>query len=145
AIEVVKHQRKQAIEIIFNQAFNDTDQPEDRLKRVYEITTEVHRSAQNDGAHVRGCPFVNAGMELADANEDVRLEIEETFQQFAKYYRTIVDELRPSDEDPSLKEAAARALVRNMNGAMVASKIEQRPEAVSDAYETALLLARGHP
>lgn len=141
ALAVVLQQRAWAIEGVFEQAFKDARAPEARLRRIYEIVFSNHSALKKDTGFARGCPFINSAMELADANTDVREAVDATFSAFGAYYRKIVDELAPKSAKPADKKAAVKALLRNMNGAMVASKIEQRPAAIMEALPAAFLLA----
>ena len=87
----------------------------------------------------RGCPVVNIGVELSTSSEVIRRSVEQAFASYKQYYRQIVDAqgTLPSGFD---RQDTIAALMANMNGALVASKLENRPGAILDGGRRALQL-----
>lgn len=141
AKEVVLQQRVWTIELIFERAFAEETEAAARLRRIYAIITAHHEEIMSRTGAAPGCPFANLAMELAVQDEGIRREIEASFAQFARYYRRIVEDLSLKNAPTAQQDAAVAALVRNMHGALIASKIEQRPSAIMDALPTALAIA----
>jgi len=143
ALEVVAHQRQWTIEKVFQKAFEEESGAQERLRLIYKCITDNHSEVQKQFGAERGCPFVNMAMELATVNQTVRNAVQHTFKEFAVYYRKIVEDLSPNSRTEKERTLAVDALIRNMHGAMVASKIEQNPAVVMEAFPVALVLARG--
>ena len=140
AVAVVIYGRDQTLELIFKRIFGETEDPETRLELIYRRVFATHESLLRKTGEARGCPSINLAMELAVENDEVRQEIAKTMQIYAEYYRDIARALSPQ-RSTKAENAVVDALVRNMNGAMVASKIEKRPDAILDALATAKMLA----
>lgn len=140
---VVLTQRQWTLEIVFDRAFAQSTDPKKRLELIY---TNVHDTnclilKQTDKA--RGCPFINVAMELAQSNDNIRKAVDESFQAFSAYYRDIVRAIRGPDLTQEDENQAVTALLRNMDGAMVASKIKQNTDVILEALPTAQIIARG--
>jgi len=140
---IVLTQRQWTLDIVFDRAFSQSTDPKKRLELIY---THVHDTnclilKQTDKA--RGCPFINVAMELAQTNDNIRKAVDESFQAFSAYYRDIVRAIRGPDLSQEDEDQAVTALLRNMDGAMVASKIKQNTDVIIEALPTAQIIARG--
>ncbi|MEO0981393.1 MAG: TetR/AcrR family transcriptional regulator [Pseudomonadota bacterium] len=139
---VVIDARRRTIDFVFEGAWAQADEPLDRLKAIYERVYGSQQAAYDCSGEARGCPFVNIAMEMAIENKSVRDEVRQTQEAFGAYYARILRALAPGPLPRDAEERAVAALVRNMNGAMVAARIEQRPEALLEAAETAVFIAQ---
>ncbi|MEE9322568.1 MAG: helix-turn-helix domain-containing protein [Granulosicoccus sp.] len=139
---VVSSSREWTVEHIFDSAFADSKDPMIRLRCIYKRVHVFHQCIFESHNEVRGCPFVNIAMELAVDNELVRMQVVKTFEQFSEYYRTIVRDYRGKRIAKTKVDRLVRALLGNMNGAMVASRYERRPDAILDALPIAELLVK---
>ncbi len=129
---------------VFDGSFAATSGPMERLSLIYQRVYETTKAAFDADGRCPGCPFVNIGVEMATDNVLVREAVNETFRVFGEYYLRIVRDLDAARAStnagaaPYLDEAlAVDFLISNMNGAMVASKLQNRPEAVLDGFRTA--------
>ena len=145
AVAVVESNMQRTVDYVFEGAFKEKSNPLDRLAEIYARIYETHRGTMQDYGEARGCPFVNIGMELSGESEQIRTAVTAAFAKFGTYYRAIVRDARVNKAERAQQgvEATVAALIGNMNGAMVASKLEKRPEAILDALPTAkALIAR---
>ena len=140
AIASVARGAERTVDYVFEGAFQEYDLPLERLHEIHRRIYETHRAIFEQTATCRGCPFVNIGTELATISEPIRLAVVAAFRRFAPYYRCIVEDLAASG---ALKQnietdQLVADLQDNMNAALVASKIEKRPEAILETAERAV-------
>ncbi len=129
-------------EWVFDRSFAAASDPMERLSLIYQFVYETAKTAFDEDGRCPGCPFVNIGVEMATDNAAVREAVNESFQALAEYYRRIVRDLAargPGERvrAPEDEAFAVDFLVSNMNGAMVASKLQNRPEAILDGFRGA--------
>ena len=140
-LAVIDRNLEVTLEHVFDAAFAAHEQPLKRLAGIYRRVTMMHEGLLEESDDAPGCPFGNLGAELAADNEAVRLKVCGAMERFGSYYRQI---LRGHRGGRSAKEAAdVAALLRNMNGAMLASKLERRPGAILDALPLAKAIVAG--
>lgn len=131
---------------VFDRSFAATSDPMERLSLIYQRVYETTKAAFDADGLCPGCPFVNIGVEMATDNVLVREAVNETFRAFGEYYLRIVRDLDANRGGTNAGELvtpyldedlAVDFLLSNMNGAMVASKLQNRPEAILDGFRTA--------
>ncbi len=145
ALAAVVRAAERTVAYVFVGAFEEKDSPLDRLREIHRRIYETHRTIFEETATCRGCPFVDIGTELAGSSNDVRKAVLAAFATFAPYYRQIVEELKKQGRlihDVGV-EQLARDLQDNMNASMIASKIENRPEAILEGGERAVRYLTG--
>ena len=132
AVAAVERACERTVTYIFQPAFADFDQPLARLRQVYRLIYDGHKTVYEQSGTSRGCPFVNIGMELANSNGPVREAVKSAFETFVTYYVQIVGALKEQGvlvhDLPT--EQLARDLQDNMNACLITAKIEVRPEAI---------------
>ncbi|UWR21732.1 TetR/AcrR family transcriptional regulator [Sulfitobacter sp. S190] len=118
---------------VFTDSFAQQVDPLDRLAAIYQRIYESHTALYRTEGMLRGCPFVNIGLELSLSSDGVRGAVQHAFAVFEDYYRTIVTDL--ADDGRLLHDLPATELARdlqdNMNATLTASKILQDPEAIA--------------
>lgn len=132
---VIDKNRERTLQCVFEGAFRAASGPKDRIRQIYQRVFEAHSELYSEEGNCFGCPFVNIGMELGAINEPIRVEVAKSFNAFASYYRQLLS--NTEEAAPQTLGHRANALVGVMNAAMVAAKIEQRPEAILDFIEIA--------
>lgn len=132
ALAAIDNYCDRTVAYVFEGSFQVTEDPLECLAEIYQ---RVYQTAQNnfsqDGCSP-GCPFVNMAVEMATANSTIRDRVDQCFQRFGHYYRQIVltaqeRGIRSTNVDV---DQAVNALINVMNGAMVASKVSNQPEAI---------------
>lgn len=121
---------KRTEDYIYRDTFNEVDTPKERLKAIYHKVYQMHVALHADEGKCRGCPFVNLGVELSTTSEPIRKAVDTAFASFRNYYAQI------ANNDAEI----GASLMATMNGALVASKIENRPAAILDGQKRALML-----
>lgn len=127
AVAALKRAADRTEDFIYKSTFAETDDPVARLNGIYAKIFTMHSEMQRDEGRCRGCPFVNLGMELSTSSDPIRLAVSAAFETFQGYYVEISGDLDK-----------AATLMATMNGCLVASKIENRPEAIIDGQKRAL-------
>ncbi len=136
AVAAVVRATERTEEYIYQDTFDQTEDPLARLQIIYEKSYEIHKEVYDAERKCRGCPFVNIGVELATTNDDVRVSVSDAFQTFKGYFRKIArDHGVPDGQTP---DTVADTLMANMNGCLVASKLENRPDAINDGRDRAM-------
>lgn len=140
ALAAIERNAASTKEWVFERSFAAASDPMERLSLIYRFVYEMAKAAFDEDGRCPGCPFVNVGVEMATDNAAIREAVNEVFQALAEYYRRIIRDLAAGEERASLAEDEALDvdfLVSNMNGAMVASKLQNRPEAILDGFRGA--------
>lgn len=140
AIAAVNRSSQLSSEYAYISTFAETDDPKQRLMGIYQKVYELQRSFYDSEGKSRGCPFVNLGMEMATSSDNIRQAVANFMVSLRPYYERIIDGLwlkTPPDSETD-KDALISALVANMNGCLVAAKLENRPEAVLEGQARAL-------
>jgi TetR/AcrR family transcriptional repressor of nem operon len=140
AVAAVARAADRTTEYVFDGAFEAYEQPVDRLREIYRRIHALHALLYEPDSLSRGCPFVNIGVELATASDDVLKAVRDAFDRFAVYYRKIIEDLRAEGslaQDGSTDELAGD-LQDNMNATLVASKLEQNEDAILRGGERAI-------
>jgi len=141
ALAVIERNLEVTLEHVFEAAFAAHGRPLERLAGIYRRVAVMHERLFEESGETLGCPFGNLGAELATENEAVRVKVCAAMERFGGYYRDI---LRAHRGRRTAREAAdVASLLRNMNGAMLASKLEHRPGAILDALPLAKAIVTG--
>lgn len=141
ALAVIEDNFQRTRDWVFEGSFAVSDDPARRIEEIYRRVFETAKAARADGASP-GCPFVNIGAEMATESPEIRKAVSKTFSRFGAYYRRIVRDTAPAGGARSKRgeDKAVRALIATMNGVMMASKIENRAEAILEGMATAQLI-----
>jgi len=140
AVAAVERSMQKTEDYVYKPSLDVAVDPVQRLKDIYQRAFEMQQSTHLAEGQCRGCPFVNLGMELATSSEAIRRAVARAFERFATYYAGLVPAInaaRPGSARSEDRQIVA-ALVANMNGAQVAAKIENRPEAILEGQARAL-------
>lgn len=117
---------------VFKDSFEMFSDPLDRLQSIYQRIYESHKSLYKADGMMRGCPFVNIGVELAVSSNGVCEAVNKAFAVFERYYAEIVEDLA---KDGRLKHDLPAAqlasdLQDNMNATLVTSKLTKNPKVI---------------
>lgn len=140
ALAAIRRATERTEAYLYHSTFEDVDDPKEQIEQIYQKAYEIQEALQRENGNCRGCPFVNIGVELATSNDAIRKEVAKTFALFRGHYRRIIERhwaLGGRQEGRDASEIAA-ALLNNMNGSLVAAKLENRPEALLDGEKQAL-------
>ena len=142
ALAVIEENFARTRDYVFDGSFAAFDDPVQRLEEIYRRVFETTKGLHEAGGTCPGCPFVNIGAEMSTQNPEIRELVNQTFSRFGAYYRRIVRDAAPAGRMRSEcdEDRAVRALIATMNGAMMTSKIENRPEAILEGIGTARLI-----
>jgi len=129
---------------VFEAAFEASTDPVERLKNIYQKVYDTHQFIHETEKTCLGCPFVNIGVELATSSEMVRKAVVKGFALFQKYYEQIADDYLSDrdDKSPSRRSEIVSALLANMNACLVASKLENRTDAILEGQARALKILK---
>ncbi|WP_299138394.1 TetR/AcrR family transcriptional regulator [uncultured Tateyamaria sp.] len=124
---------------VFKESFEAFSDPLDRLQSIYQRIYQSHKSLYEADGRMRGCPFVNIGVELAVSSDGVREAVNKAFAVFEGYYARIVEDLAASGKLVHDLPAAQLAtdLQDNMNATLVTSKLTKSPQAILDGADRA--------
>lgn len=140
AMVAVKRATQRSTDYAFASTFGETDDPIERLKGIYQKAFLLQKSFYESDGKSRGCPFVSLGLEMATSSEKIREAVNDNFLNLRPFYARIIDGYRAKNPstDPQNKEELIDAFIANMNGCLVAAKLENRPEAVLEGLKRAL-------
>lgn len=144
AAAAVNRSAQRTKDSVYLAAFAQSTDPMARLNFIYHRLYEIHQSAYATENKCFGCPFVNFGVELATTSEEVRGAVNKALDSFRDFYQKIVEGYSREHKVNDIQDTTD-ALMANMNGCLVMSKIERRPEAISDGakWATRILLFSG--
>lgn len=147
AIAAITYAAQKTEKHVYQAAFGVSADAQTRLRLIYDKAYAMHASFHQSEGKCRGCPFVNLGVELATESEGVRRAVNSAFAALRPYYEDIVTAylerargIHPGARRAAQVEDIVAGLLANMNGCLVASKLENRPEAVLDGKRRALQL-----
>lgn len=139
AVASVERALERTEEWVFGESFAKFSDPLERLQSIYDHIYQSHRALYETDGKMRGCPFVNIGMELAISSDRVRDAVNKAFSVFEGYYTKIVEDLladgRLTHTVPTSQ--LAKDLQDNMNATLVASKLSKDPQTILDGAERA--------
>ncbi len=137
AVAAIHRAAERTEEFIYQSTFAETQDPKERLARIYHKVFQMHEGIFSAEGKCRGCPFVNIGVELSTSSGRIRKTVGRALASFERYYGQIVDAHGTLPNGFDRKETVS-SLMANMNGALVASKLENRPGAILDGQRRAL-------
>ena len=142
ALAVIDDNSRRTVEYVFEGSFAATDDPVQRLEGIYRRVFETAKGVEKAGGICPGCPFVNIGAEMSTQSPRIRVAVNKTLRGFGVYYRRILRDAAGAGRarSKSSEDKAVRALIATMNGVMMASKIENRAEAILEGIGTARLI-----
>lgn len=106
--------------------------PQERLARFADEVVACHRDTFDKEGKVYGCPFSNAGSEMAAQDDQIRLKIEGIFEEAVTLLADLVAEM-PSHADCSRAQCAetARAMFCFMTGVEYQAKVANNPDVIA--------------
>lgn len=139
AVAAIRRASERTEDYVYRSTFAETDDPKERLERIYQKVFWMHEGVFKADGKCRGCPFVNIGVEMSTSSEAIRKAVGQAFASIETYYDQIVDDHGKLPDGFTRNETVA-TLIANMNAALVASKLENRPGAIKDGQRRALQL-----
>ncbi len=128
---------------IYDTSFSQASDGRESLGLIYDAVFEMHSAIHAKESVCRGCPFVNLGVELSTSVEEIRQAIAQVFAGFEKYYQQIIETNNEGKRHPIDAKAGVATLMTIMNGCLVASKIENRPQAILEGKRRAMEFLQG--
>ncbi|GAA1544766.1 TetR/AcrR family transcriptional regulator [Kribbella lupini] len=116
--------------------------PLERLRDLYDATTEVQRRAQKDTGAVTGCLFGNLALELSARDDEIQRRLQEIFDEQITLVAEVVDQAQRDGtiDVPDAREAA-RSLVAQLEGSVLFAKLRNDPGELDQLWpHTAALL-----
>ncbi|MEE9374755.1 MAG: TetR/AcrR family transcriptional regulator [Rhizobiaceae bacterium] len=140
AIASIKRTAEQTEEYLYRSTFAEADDPKSRIINIYEKAYQLHLDVFRRDGNCRGCPFVNLGVELAVSHPPMREAVTKALDNYRKYYGEIIDDRWKTSQQPEGfdRDEIILSLLTNMNSCLVASKLQNRPEAILDGRKQAL-------
>ena len=143
AIAGIKRAGEATNAYIYDTSFSQSNDARERLELIYNSVFEMHSAIHSKEAVCRGCPFVNLGVELSTSVEEIRQAIAQVIAGFEKYYQRIIEADNEGKRHPIDAKSGAATLMTIMNGCLVASKIENRPQAILEGKQRAVDFLQG--
>lgn len=140
AVAAVNRSNELSIEYAYTSTFEGTNDPKQRIIGIYHKVYQMQKTFFDSEGKSRGCPFVSLGLEMATTSDIIRKAVANFMDALRPYYARIID-AHWQKNPPKTKEdkdMMVTALIANMNGALVAAKLENRPEAVLEGQTRAL-------
>ncbi|MCF3963659.1 TetR/AcrR family transcriptional regulator [Streptomyces fuscigenes] len=113
-----------------------------RLHDLFVATEAVQRVGQGPHGSVTGCLFGNLTLELSTRHEDVRVRLQEIFDEQIAMIETVVAEARARGEAPKVTDthAAARSIVAQLEGQVLFAKLLNDPAQVAAVWGNCLAM-----
>ena len=120
--------------------------PLERLRDLFDATTEVQQTAQKDTGVVTGCLFGNLALELSNQDEVIRRRLQEIFDAQIDMVATAVEQAeRDGDIQVTDTREAARALVAQLEGMVLFAKLLNDPAQLGQMWSHSLALLGAAP
>ncbi|WP_127500696.1 TetR/AcrR family transcriptional regulator [Actinoplanes solisilvae] len=101
-----------------------SDDPLERLRKLFEATAEFQRAGQQNCGSVSGCLFGNLTLELSNQTEPIRARLQEIFDIQVQMVRAVIDEAQFRGEARvASSEEAARGVVAQLEGQVMFAKL----------------------
>lgn len=116
------------------------------LTRMFDVIADgMCTSAAADGC-VRGCPMANLALEISDRDEAIRAKLDAIFGRWCTGVEAVLRHGRDA-QDLALAnpDAAARAIVALVEGAILLAKTSNDPNVVRKIAPSALAIVAGAP
>jgi TetR/AcrR family transcriptional repressor of nem operon len=115
--------------------------PLERLRDLFDATTEVQRTAQKDTGAVTGCLFGNLALELSAKDEAIQHRLQEIFEQQITMVTAVVDQAqREGTIAVADTREAARSLVAQLEGMVLFAKLMNDPGQLDQLWTHTLAL-----
>ncbi|WP_426404444.1 TetR/AcrR family transcriptional regulator [Streptomyces sp. R-07] len=115
--------------------------PLGRLRRLYESTGAELRAGRESCGAVTGCLLGNLALELSTRTESVRERLREIFdEQVALVAGTVAEALARGEVTVADTDAAARALVAQLEGRVLLAKLYDDPGRLDALWADSLAL-----
>lgn len=115
--------------------------PLDRLEGFCRAIEEGQQQKFAEHGFVVGCPYANAGSELATQDARVRGKTQEIMERILQILeQTIRDAIQLGDVDKVDPRTASKQIYSVILGALLRAKVENDPEVLSDMAPTILRL-----
>ncbi len=115
--------------------------PLERLRDLYDATTEVQRQAQKDTGAVTGCLFGNLALELSARDDEIQRRLQEIFDEQITLVAEVVDQAQRDGtiDVPDAREAA-RSVVAQLEGSVLFAKLRNDPGQLDQLWPHTLAL-----
>lgn len=143
-VAVLEHRWVAFREQLRREVMDPTQAPLARVRRFVLLHAQAQASVRDDCGRTPGCCFGNLAAELSTLSEPVRCKLEVIFAEQIALLEQVLDDavmvgaVREIDVPDS-----ARAIVAFVQGALMMSKLHDRPEMVEELAEHALALVGG--
>jgi TetR/AcrR family transcriptional repressor of nem operon len=115
--------------------------PLERLRDLYDATTEVQRTAQKETGAVTGCLFGNLALELSARDDEIQHRLQEIFDEQITMVADVVDQAQRDGTIavPDAREAA-RSLVAQLEGSVLFAKLRNDPGQLDQMWSHTVAL-----
>jgi TetR/AcrR family transcriptional repressor of nem operon len=115
--------------------------PLERLRDLFDATTEVQHAAQKDTGAVTGCLFGNLALELSTQDSGIRVRLQEVFEAQIELVAAVLDLAQHNgDIQVSDTREAARSLVAQLEGMVMFAKLLNDPAQLDQMWSHSLAL-----
>ncbi|MEO0499120.1 MAG: helix-turn-helix domain-containing protein [Pseudomonadota bacterium] len=133
---VIRRAGDRAITCIFEPAFREDDTPVGRLDGIYGRFLAAHRSVYDEEGDMYGCPIAGLAVEVGTDMPQIRTVASEIFARVEAFYWAIADAAIADGGGVGWNvETLARTLVQLQHGALVATRVEARPQPLREAAD----------
>ena len=120
--------------------------PLERLRDLFDATTDVQREAQKETGVVTGCLFGNLALELSTQDSLIRDRLQEIFEAQIELVTAVVDLAKQNGETQVADtREAARALVAQLEGMVLFAKLLNDPAQLDQMWSHSLALLGATP
>jgi TetR/AcrR family transcriptional repressor of nem operon len=123
-------------------ALLDSDKaPLERLRDLYDATTEIQRTARKETGAVTGCLFGNLALELSARDDEIQHRLQEIFDEQITMVADVVDQAQRDGTIavPDAREAA-RSLVAQLEGSVLFAKLRNDPGQLDQMWSHTVAL-----
>lgn len=115
--------------------------PLERLRQMFERTSNTHCELMEASGQMHGCPIGNLALELSAQDESIRQRLRETFTAWTDAVERVLHEAVASGALPAIDTAAtAQAVVAYFEGVMMLAKTQNDPEVVTRLAQSVMRL-----
>jgi TetR/AcrR family transcriptional regulator, transcriptional repressor for nem operon len=123
-------------------AFVDHRPALEQLWRFFDLTLERQQAQKQAGGFMRGCPAGNLTLEMSGEDDLIRLQVEQFFQRWLRYFEQMLCAARQQGVVPATLDVAAtaQALLAYFEGVMLLAKGRTDPALLHTLRTGALAL-----
>jgi TetR/AcrR family transcriptional repressor of nem operon len=115
--------------------------PLERLRDLFDATTEVQRAAQKETGVVTGCLFGNLALELSTQDSVIRDRLQDIFAAQIEMVSVVIDLAKAAGVvQVADTHEAARALVAQLEGMVLFAKLLNDPAQLDQMWSHSLAL-----